>query len=136
MNRFISTRTHAVIGLILGVALILAPNLFGFSDNGGAAVAIPRILGVVIILSELTTDNGIGLKLIPMRAHLALDIVAGLFLAASPWLFGFSDQGTNAWLPHLVAGLAYAGISLATQTEVEPKRSTQRNTHPGDKAHA
>jgi hypothetical protein len=115
--RVVSTRTHTVVGLIVGVVLIFAPNIFGFSDVGGAAVTIPRVIGILLLLSELMTNNGLSpVKLIPMKVHLMGDLLAGLLLALSPWLFGFSDQGTNAWVPHLVVGLAVAGYSLITKT--------------------
>ena len=125
--RFISTRTHAVIGLIVGIALLLAPNIFGFSDVGGASVTIPRVLGILLIISELVTNNGFSpIHGLSMSAHLMLDLVAGIFLAISPWLFGFSDQGTNAWLPHLIVGLLLAGYSLVTKTVAD---TTHRTTH-------
>jgi len=128
MDRPIPTRVHAVIGYIVGVVLFFAPNIFGFADNGGAAVAIPRIIAVILLLSELTTNSGLSLVgAIPMRMHLIMDVVAGLFLAVSPWLFGFQDQGANAWLPHLIVGLAYGGIATITQTE--PARNTSRHAH-------
>lgn len=118
--RFLSTRTHSIIGIIVALALILAPNLFGFSDNGGAAAAVPRLLGIVLLVSELITDNGFSLaKIIPMRTHLSLDYIAGLFLLASPWLFGFSNEGTNAWVPHVVVGLLIIGYAAVTETEHE-----------------
>jgi hypothetical protein len=128
MDRPLSTRAHAVIGYIVGVALIFAPNIFGFSDNGGAAVLIPRIVGIVLLLSELMTNNGLSLiGAIPMRLHLGMDILAGLFLAVSPWLWGFHNQGANAWLPHLISGLMYVGVSAMTQTE--PSASANRSHH-------
>jgi hypothetical protein len=113
--RFMSTRAHATLDLLVGIVLILAPNIFGFSAAGGAAVTIPRVLGILIILDGLVTDNGMSLaKLISMRAHLTLDLVVGLFLAVSPWLFSFHNQGTSAWLPHLIIGLLIIGNSLIT----------------------
>lgn len=115
--RVLSTRTHTVIGLVVGVALIFAPEIFGFSDVGGAAEAVPRLLGLFLLLSELTTNNGLSpVKMIPMKTHLTLDLVAGLFLAVSPWLFGFADEEANAWVPHLVVGIALVGSSLMTKT--------------------
>jgi hypothetical protein len=128
MNRFISTRNHAVMGIIVSIILFFAPNIFGFSDNGGAAVAIPRIVAVVLFLSELVTNNGLSLaNLIPMRMHLMMDTAVGIFLAISPWLFGFYKQGANAWLPHLIVGLIYAGTALMTRTE--PEANTSRRAH-------
>jgi hypothetical protein len=118
MERFIPTRTHAAIGYLAGVVLLFVPNIFGFSDNGGAAVMVPRIVGIITLLSESMADNGLSLMgLVPMRIHLIMDMGVALFLAVSPWLFGFHDQGTNAWLPLLIAGLTYFGVAAVTQTQ-------------------
>lgn len=115
--RFLPTRIHAVLDLIVGLLLLLAPNIFGFSDVGGAAVTIPRLIGIIIIINELITDNGLSLaRILSMPTHLTADLLLGAFLALSPWLFGFSDQGTNAWLPHFIFGLLIIGNSLITRT--------------------
>lgn len=116
----ITSRVHTIIGLIVGVALLLAPMLFGFSEEGGAAVAVPMYVGIFILLSELTTTSPISpLKLIPMRIHIILDVLTGLFLLASPWLFGFADLELNAWLPHVIVGILTAGYALLTRTTDE-----------------
>lgn len=115
--QFISPRTHTIIGFVVGIALLLAPNIFGFSDVGGAAVAVPRIIGIIVILSELTVRGSFrGMGFIPMRLHIMMDILMGAFLALSPWLFSFSDAGTNAWVPHFIVGLLMVGYALMTRT--------------------
>jgi hypothetical protein len=39
------------------------------------------------------TDYEFGLvKTIPMKTHLNIDLISGLLLAVSPWVFGFSDR--------------------------------------------
>ena len=53
-----------------------------------------------------------------MRMHLTMDTVAGIFLAISPWLFGFYKQGANAWLPHLIVGIVYAGANRGVEAQV------------------
>ena len=92
---------------IVGVALLLAPMLFGFSEYGGAAVSVPTVLGVILIVYSLLTRYELSLvKAIPMKTHLTLDFIAAAALALSPWLFGFSELPANAWVPHVVVGLA------------------------------
>jgi hypothetical protein len=126
--RFLSTRAHSILDLIVAIVLIFAPNIFGFSDNGGGAVAIPRIMGIALLLLELITDSGFSLVgWVSMKTHLMMDYVAGAFLAVSPWLFSFHEQGTNAWLPHLVVGLLIIGNAMVTHTE--PDRSSNRHHH-------
>lgn len=122
--QFISPKAHSIIGFIVGVALILAPNIFGFSDVGGAAVAIPRIIGIIVILSELTVRGSFsGMGMVPMRLHISTDIFMGAFLTLSPWLFGFSDQGASAWTPHVIVGLLMMGYALMTRPEEVPAAS-------------
>lgn len=113
--RFLSGRTHTIIGLLTGITMLLAPNLFGFSDVGGVAVTLSRIVGIFIILSELITTSELSLvKLVPLSLHLVTDYLTGVFLALSPWLFGFANQEANAWVPHLLVGLFVVGYALVT----------------------
>jgi hypothetical protein len=50
-----------------------------------------------------------------MAVHNLSDIGASAFLAHSPWIFGFADEGTNVWLPHVVVGLAAIFLGLTTK---------------------
>lgn len=114
--RFLPTYWHGIMDYIVGAALLFAPNIFGFADYDGAAVLIPRILGVLILGMALMTDFEVApLRKIPMRMHLMMDYIAGAFLAASPWLFGFAENPSNVWLPHLIVGIAILGMALVTQ---------------------
>ncbi|HYH36168.1 MAG TPA: SPW repeat protein [Candidatus Saccharimonadales bacterium] len=123
--KFLSPRTHTIIGFVVGIALLLAPNIFGFSDVGGAAVAVPRIIGVIVLLSELTVKGSFsGMGFVPMKLHLPMDMAMGAFLAVSPWLFGFADQEANAWVPHLVVGIMMIGYALVTRPAQDDSRST------------
>lgn len=131
MPKPITSRMHGMLDYPAGALLILAPWIFGFSDVGGAAVAVPIVLGVAIILQSLLTDYELSLvDLIPLPGHLAVDVVAGVFLAASPWLFGFSDEDANAWVPHLVAGIGLAAAGLMTQRHRQhaPERRTRAHS--------
>lgn len=116
--RFLPTRVHGVLDYLVGVALILAPNIFQFSGMGGPAVIVPRILGVVLIVYSVFTRYEWGLvKIIAMPYHLVVDLLASLFLAASPFIFGFVNNSPNVWLPHLVVGIVVVLVVLVTQTQ-------------------
>lgn len=120
MTKPITSRMHAMVDYPVGVVLILAPWIFGFSDVGGAAVAVPIIIGAAMILQSLITDWEYSLAdIIPLPAHLGVDVLAGVILAASPWIFGFADEGANAWLPHLLVGLGLIAAGLLTQRHRE-----------------
>lgn len=110
--RFINTRIHGMIDYMMGILLIISPWLFGFA-NGGAAQWVPIILGLGALMYSLMTDYELGLlKIISVKAHLMIDLIAGIFLAASPWIFGFADE---VYLPHLILGIAEIGASLMTE---------------------
>ena len=122
--RFIPTGVHAYFDYIGGIGLLAAPFLFGFYHVGGAAVIIPMVLGIGLILYSLVTNYELGipgLKFLPMSAHLAFDFVASAFLAISPFLFGFINQAPNAWLPHIIAGVTVILLVLVSQTRYQPK---------------
>src|SRR3954469_10518973 len=127
MTRPITPRMHGMLDYPVGVILIAAPWIFGFSDVGGAAVAVPIVVGVLVLGQSLITNYPLSVaRLLPLRMHLMMDVVAGLFLAVSPWLFGFADEGTNAWLPHLLVGLGLVAAGLMTERVPQQRRSTER----------
>jgi SPW repeat len=136
MSRPITSRQHGMLDYPAGIVLILAPWIFAFHDVGGAAVTVPIVIGVAVLLQSLVTDYEFGvLKVLPLWAHLAVDVVAGVVLAASPFVFGFSDEGLNAWLPHVIAGIGLIAVGLLTQadrTTVEGTRGRTRTVSERD----
>src|SRR5947209_7024187 len=125
----IPTYVHGILDYVAGLALVFAPNIFGFAGAGGAAEAVPRVLGVAVLLMALLTDYELGLiKLIPFKAHKTIDIVAGIYLALSPWIHGFSDLPANAWVPHVIVGAMVLIISLLSQSEPS-RRGVMRTAH-------
>lgn len=129
--RVIPSRVHTIIGLVVGVALIVAPWLFGFSDIGAAKWSA-IIVGIIGILSELTSTSPVSpIKLVPMPVHLGMDVVLGIVLALTPWLFGFADEKLNAWLPHVIVGILIIVYALMTRpVGAAPARITPRQAPP------
>ena len=118
--RFIPTRVHGLLDYLVGLLLIAAPWVFNFA-RGGAETWVPVALGAGALVYSVFTDYELGLvRRLPMRTHLTLDLLSGLLLAASPWLFGFSEF---VWLPHLVLGVLEVGASLMTKTVSAPTRT-------------
>ena len=123
--RFLPTSVHGVLDYIVGIALIAAPWIFQFAYVGGAAVIVPIVLGIALIVYSLVTryEWGIpGIKFLPMPYHLVIDFLAAVFLAVSPWIFGFASRPLNVWLPHLVVGIAVILVVLVSQTQ--PRMAT------------
>ena len=110
--RFIPTRVHGILDYIVGLLLIAAPWIFGFADGSWAQWA-PILVGVAALIYSLLTDYELGLaNVISMPTHLWLDALSGLFLALSPWLFGFADR---VWWPHGAFGAFEILAALVTQ---------------------
>lgn len=111
----IPTKIHGYLDYLVGMLLIISPWMLGFAE-GGAETWIPVVLGAGAVLYSLLTDYEMGVaKLISMPVHLGLDIISGIFLAMSPWLFGFHDY---VYLPHVIFGVAE--ILVATLTSTHP----------------
>lgn len=109
--KIINRTIHGYLDYLVGILLIAAPWLFGFYQ-GGSESWVPIILGVGTIVYSLITDYELGMAgIIGMKTHLTIDLVAGIFLAASPWLFGFSDL--IVW-PHLAVGIMEILVSRMT----------------------
>ncbi len=86
-------------------------------DDAPAAALIPRLDGLGGAGYSLFTDYEFGLlKVLPMPAHLTFDAAKGALLASSPWLFGFAENGTRYWLPHVLMGSADILAAIMTKT--------------------
>lgn len=111
--RFIDSRTHGFMDYLMGIFLIVSPWIFKL-DPGAPEGMILIILGAMALVYSLITRYELGMiKILSMKAHLTLDVLSGIVLAASPWIFGFADR---VYLPHLILGLIEIGAGLMTKT--------------------
>lgn len=112
--KFIDTKTHGFLDYIVGLFLVAAPWVFNL-DPSAAEGMIFIILGAAALVYSLVTNYELGLiRVLPMKMHLTLDVLSGILLAASPWLFGFADR---VYLPHLILGVFEIGAGMMTRTE-------------------
>ena len=124
--RFLPTRVHGVLDYIVGVLLIGSPWLFDFA-RGGAETWVPVVWGAGAILYSMLTDYELGLsKNISMSTHLTLDLLSGILLAVSPWLFGFADF---VYLPHVLLGILEIGAALVTVKTPSVTARPSRDQH-------
>ena len=113
---------HGVLDYLTGFVLLLAPNLFGFSDLGGSAGWVIRAAGIVILLQALMTDYELGLvKMIPISTHLIADYVLGFVLMVAPWVFGFNNTSRTATTLSVIVGLFVLGSTAMTQPRGRPR---------------
>jgi hypothetical protein len=130
MNRgFLPLRIHAAIEPLIGIVLIAAPWIFGFSDTNDAKV-LCIVLGILVILGGAMTDWRVSLaRVIPLRAHLMWDLLIALVLIVAPFVLGYSDQG-GATRFTIIAGVLEAIAALGTRwdpAEAAPEHPAGRN---------
>lgn len=108
----LATRIHGMLDYTVGALLIALPFVLGF--GGGAQRWVPVGLGAAVIAYSLLTDYELGaVKRLQPPAHLWLDGLGGVLLAASPWLFGFDSE---VWIPHVVFGALLVAAAVITDT--------------------
>ena len=115
--RIISTFVHGTIDYIGALVFFVLPEIFGFADGQSSAVLVARILGVVSVIYSVATDYELGIvKVLSMRAHLAIDYLVALTFLASPFAFGFIHAPAHQWLPFFGAGVFVAVVTTLTRT--------------------
>jgi hypothetical protein len=118
--RFIPRKYHAILDYIYGFLLMFAPWLIGFSQYE-TPTHLVYLWGLLVVLLSLNTDyEGGASKVVTMSLHLRLDVIGGLLLAASPWLFGFYTQ---TFIFHLAAGTVSVMAGLFTINKSEHPNS-------------
>ena len=116
--RIIPTGVHGALDYLASGVNLAFPRLLDLHDAPWAAL-VPRIDGLAGAGYSLITDYELGaLKVVPMPAHLALDAAKGVFMAVSPWVFGFARNGTRYWLEHVLMGSADVLAAIATKTDL------------------
>lgn len=92
-----------------------------------------RIAGGVHAGYSLFTDYEMGVvRVLPYRAHLALDAVWTVGVAAVPFVTGRYRRGTRHWLPHVLVAAWEAASLLMSETEARnkaPERAREANEY-------
>jgi hypothetical protein len=104
---------HGLLEYGAGVLLLAAPFLFEFDSDAATALAIVAGLGILALAASTASSTGLA-KVIPLGAHVLLDLVVVAFLVAAPFLFGFSDEGA-ATAFFLVLGVWHLLLTIATR---------------------
>ncbi len=109
MKKIIPTKAHAVMDYGSALILLVGPWILLFQDIPTAKYTFVFSGALILLQSVLTNYEGGFLRLIPMKLHLIVDVLLGIMLVASPWLFGFAAQ---TWLWHVLMGTMsiFAGL--------------------------
>jgi len=114
--KVIYTKVHGYLDYALGFVLLLIPSILQL-DSDSLESLIFYILSILILFYSILTDYELGVyKILPMKVHLIVDLVAGIFLLVSPWIFGFYH---TIYLPYVILGLIQIGCAILTKPEVE-----------------
>jgi hypothetical protein len=88
----IPPKAHGFLDYAYAPLVWFAPQLGGF-ENDKTAVTLCRIISLATIGYSLFTNYKLGaVKKIPYKTHATIDIVAGAFNLASPWILKRQKQ--------------------------------------------
>jgi hypothetical protein len=123
--RPVDATLHGVVDYTAGTSLITAfPKLAGI--EGTRAARQIRAAGAIHAGYSTVTDYPLGVvRLLPFRAHLAIDALGALALAATPFVTGQYRKGRSQWIPHVALCL----FELASLAITDP---TGRGDFHGD----
>jgi hypothetical protein len=96
-------------------AFLNAPMVFGF--QGTPATIVYWLSGIHLLMTGCT-DFPLGFfKFIPFRIHGAIELVAGVFLAFAPWIYGFAGDAGPRNFFIAVAILIFAVVALTDYSQ-------------------
>jgi hypothetical protein len=99
--RPIDSTLHGVTDYTAGALLTTAfPRLVGLQGTRSGRQI--RLAGAIHAGYSTITDYPLGIvKVLPYKAHLAIDAVGALALAAAPFVTGQFKRGRRHWAPHV-----------------------------------
>ena len=120
MRKPISTATHGMIDYLTAGALFALPSLLGFSKPLSQAV---RMIALKKLAVAAATQHEMGIvKLIPMKQHLAMDVMTGAALCALPFMIEDEDDPDAARVALVTMGLME--IAYAPLTDTQPREDS------------
>ncbi|MDX6378361.1 MAG: hypothetical protein QOE98_2664 [Gaiellaceae bacterium] len=108
---------HGVVDYTAGAMLTtIFPRLAGVEGTRSARQI--RRAGAIHAGYSSMTDYPLGVtRLLPFKAHLALDALGAVALAATPFLTGQFRQGRRQWMPHVALCLfEFASLAITDPT--------------------
>jgi hypothetical protein len=123
--RPVDATLHGVVDYTAGTFLLTAfPKLAGIEGTRSARQV--RTAAAIHGGYSTITDYPLGIvKLLPYQAHLAIDALGALALAATPFVTGQYKQGRKQWVPQV----ALCAFELASLAMTDP---TGRGDYHGD----
>jgi hypothetical protein len=128
MRKPISTKTHAFLDYLTIAKFLLLPRVMGFSETvtkGMTCIALTKLAYTL-----LTRHEGGVYKVLPMKAHLAMDVAGGAMMAALPLASDDADE-TEVGVCCALGGFDIVAAALS-ETEMSPasRASTRQQVAP------
>ncbi|MEA2383104.1 MAG: hypothetical protein QOH72_3075 [Solirubrobacteraceae bacterium] len=113
--RPIDSTLHGVTDYTVGTLLMTVfPKLAGIEGTQSATQI--RTAGAIHAGYSTVTDYPLGIvKVLPFRAHLAIDALGAIALAATPFVTGQWKKGRKEWVPHV--GLCLFELASLVMTD-------------------
>ena len=115
--RPVDATLHGVVDYTAGATLLTGfPALAGIEGTRSARQI--RTAGAVHAGYSTLTDYPLGVaKLLPFQAHLALDAIGAVALAATPFVTGQYKKGPKEWVPHVALALfEFSSLAVSDPT--------------------
>jgi len=118
--KIIKTKLHGMFDYSLAFALV-SPWLINFHQRS-LDTEILALTGLILSLVNLFTDYELGLiRIIPMKAHLILDAVFGLFLIGLPFILPMPHY--NFYWPVMMGGGVLLVVLLSSSKAYDVSRN-------------
>src|ERR1044072_9296693 len=134
--RPVDATLHGVVDYTAGATLLsVFPKLAGIEGTRSARQI--RAAGAIHTGYSTITDYPLGVvKAIPYQAHLALDALGAVALAANPFVTGQFRKGRRHWLPHVALALVeLSSLAVSDPTgygDYHGDPAAVRRAHSGD----
>ena len=119
-----STKTHGVIDYVASGIFAILPKAAGFSPK--VTALLEATAGSAVMYSAMTNYELGMVKMLPMKAHLALDALSGGMLLGAAMIFDDEDDGARATLAGI--GLFEIAAALTTQMQSTTERRSSRGS--------
>jgi hypothetical protein len=123
--RPVDATLHGVTDYTVGTFLMTAfPKVANLEGTESASQI--RVAGAIHAGYSTITDYPLGIvKLLPYKAHLAIDALGAIGLAATPFVTGQWKKGRDHWVPHV-------GLCLFELAALAMSDPTQKGDFHGD----
>jgi hypothetical protein len=130
MNKPISTKTHGILDYLTVPTLLVLPHMLGL--NKKVSTLLTGTAFGLLSYSMLTRYE-LGLfKLLPMKGHLAIDMLSGTMLAAAPFAL-LNKQERTGTVTGILLGFGIFEVTTASLTQKQPSYAGTQDVTVADR---